>query len=175
MTKLALALPQFLLAATFFVIPVVGVRRGAAAQREAESELARQGAPVTVLARYGINFGATRGSVVLAMSIGVLFAALAMLTLSGNAMAETLTWILQPIVLVLGCLIMPGEVFVVRSIESTFRKSGDAVTRSIDVEALVATVRRRFPGWFRHVILARFVLATLGSALVLVLLAISSD
>ncbi|UMP04743.1 hypothetical protein [Amycolatopsis sp. EV170708-02-1] len=174
MTTLALALPQFLLAATFFAIPVVGARRGTAAQREAESELIRQGVPATVLTRYGIDFGATRGSFVLAVAIGVLFAVLATLNLAGDDMAETLTWIFQPIVLVLGCLIMPGEVFVVRGIRSTFRKSGDAVAQGIDVEALVAAVRRRFPGWLPHVILARFVLATLGSALVLVLLATSS-
>lgn len=171
MVPFVIALLQFSLAATFLIIPAVAAGRGARAQRAAEHEVARQGIVPTVLTQHRINFGATRGSLVLAAAIGLCFAALGALNLAGNSTGRLLTWIAQPIILVLGCLIMTGEVFVVRGIEAVFRKSGDPAAHRVDVRALVAAAARSFPGWFRSVILARFALATFGSVLVLLLLA----
>lgn len=165
------ALLQVLLAVTFVVIPVVGARHGPAAQRAAENDVTRQGFPVTVLAERGVDFGASRGSIVAAVAIGMCFATLALLNLAGDDVGRILTWILQPLLFVAGLIIMPGEVFTTRYVEAAFRKAG---VRDINVGAFVDAASAAYPPWFRSVIVTRFVLATLGSVLVVVLLAVSS-
>ncbi|MFK0250437.1 hypothetical protein ACIQUM_37550 [Amycolatopsis azurea] len=81
-----------------------------------------------------------------------------------------MSWIFQPIVLVLGCVIMPGEVFVTRFITSAFAKSDDPTLRNLEVavfvNSVVTTVR------YRCVIALRLMLATVGSLLVIIVLAI---
>ncbi|MEO3876139.1 hypothetical protein ABGB18_45860 [Nonomuraea sp. B12E4] len=165
---------QFLLGATFVIVAANGARFGRGAQSAAETEVSRQGFPTTVLTRSRIDFGAGRASVVVAVCIGLCLVALAALNLTGNGTGQILSWIVQSLIFVLGCLIMPGEVFLVRGIESTFKKSGDPALRSIDVKALVDAAVGAVPAWSRYVIAARFVLATVGSVLVIVLLMIPS-
>jgi hypothetical protein len=166
------SLLQFLLAATFLILPAVGRLRGPDAQRAAEADVARQDFPVAVLAQRRIDFGASRASVVLAVAIGLCFATLGALDLAGSEVGRTLSWICQPIILVLGAVIMPGEVFTVRYVESAFEKSGDPALRGIDVKAFVDAARGAYPGWFGFVVAARLALATVGSLLVIVLLAV---
>lgn len=173
MTPVVVAIVQFLLAATFVVIPVVGAATGPRAQRAAEAEVARQGHAVAVLAEHKVDFGAGRASVVLAIAIGVLFAVVAALNLAGVPLGETLTWIVQPIMLLLGLTIMPGEVFTTRFLASAFGKAEDPAIRSIDVKAFVDAARSAYPAWAPAVIAARFGLATAGSILVIVLLAVT--
>ncbi|NJP96241.1 hypothetical protein HCN51_43565 [Nonomuraea sp. FMUSA5-5] len=168
---LCASLLQLLLAGTFLVIPVIGRRRGPDAQRAAEAEVARQGIPGDVLARHRIDFGASRASVVLAMSIGVCLMALALLNLSGSGTGRLLSWIFQAIVFVLGCVIMPGEVFTTRYLKAAARKSDDPSLRGLDVGAFVDAAAKAYPSWFRGVIAARLALTTAGSLLVIGLLA----
>ena len=168
---LVAALLQFLLAVTFVVIPVVGARHGPAAQRAAENDVSRQGSPVTVLAERGIDFGASRGSIVAATAIAACFATLAALNLAGSDAGRILTWVLQPILFIAGVTIMPGEVFTTRYIEASFRKTG---VRDINVRAFVDAASAAYPPWLRPVIVSRFTLATLGSLLVVILLALPS-
>jgi hypothetical protein len=165
------ALLQFLLAVTFVVIPVVGARHGPAAQRAAENDVTRQGLPATTLADRGIDFGASRGSVVAAVAIAVCFAVLAALNLAGVDAGRLLTWILQPLLFIAGLIIMPGEVFTARYLRTAFQKAG---VRDIDVTAFVDAASSAYPSWTRPVIITRFVLATLGSVLVVILLALPS-
>ncbi|TYB57477.1 hypothetical protein FXF51_40640 [Nonomuraea sp. PA05] len=168
---LCASLLQFLLAGTFFVIPAVGRRRGPVAQRAAEDEVARQEISAAVLARHRIDFGASRASVVLAMSIGACLVVLALLDLSGSGTVRILSWMFQGVVFVLGCVIMPGEVFTTRYLKAVARKSDDPSLRSLDVEAFVDAAAKAYPSWFRGVIAARLVLATAGSLVVISLLA----
>lgn len=162
---------QFLLAVTFVVIPIVGARHGPAAQRAAENNVTGQGFPVTMLAERGVNFGASRGSVVAASAIGVCFAVLAALNLAGSDTGWLLTWILQPLLFIAGLIIMPGEVFTTRYVEASFRKAG---VRDVNVRAFVDAANAAYPPWLRSVIVTRFALATLGSILVVILLALPS-
>jgi hypothetical protein len=165
---------QFLLAATFMIIAATGGRYGPSAQRAAETEVTRQRFPARVLAQRRINFGASRASIIIAISIGLCLATLASLNLAGNGTGQILSWIFQSIVLILGCVIMPSEVFLVRGIESAFKKSGDPALRDINVKAFVDAAVGAFPAWYRYMIAARFVLATVGSLLVVILLAVPS-
>ncbi|WP_225997965.1 hypothetical protein [Myceligenerans pegani] len=68
-------------------------------------------------------------------------------------------------------MIMPGEVFPTRYVETAFRKKG---IRDIDVRSFVDAAEAAYPSWIRSVIITRFVLATLGSILVITLLAVPS-
>ncbi|WP_326626697.1 hypothetical protein OIE67_29985 [Nonomuraea fuscirosea] len=63
------------------------------------------------------------------MSIGVCLAALALLNLSGSGTGRILSWIFQAVIFVLGCVIMPGEVFTTRYIKAAFHKSDDPSLR----------------------------------------------
>ncbi|MGI5146307.1 hypothetical protein ACQEVC_07940 [Plantactinospora sp. CA-294935] len=63
--------------------------------------------------------------------------------------------------------------FSVRYVAPAFEKSGDAV-RGIDVEAFIEAARRAFPRLLRPLVITRFALVTVGSALVIVLLAVPS-
>ncbi|MCK2242654.1 MULTISPECIES: hypothetical protein [unclassified Crossiella] len=169
-TQITIAAVQVVLAATFVLIPYVGARHGAAAQRAAEKNVTHQGFPAGLLAQHGINFGATRTSVVLALTIALCFAALGALTLTAPDLARPLTWIAQPIMLVLGLVIMPGEVFTTRYVEAAFRKSADPATHDLNVAAFVTAARKTYPTWFPTVVVTRFATATAGSILALVLL-----
>ncbi|MEW9555417.1 hypothetical protein [Nonomuraea sp. NPDC050783] len=105
------------------------------------------------------------------MSIGVCLVALAVLNPGGSGTGPILSWIFQAIVLVLGCVIMPGEVFTTRYIRAAVRKSDDPSLRGLDAGAFVDAAAKAYPSWFRGVIAARLVLATAGSLLVIGLLA----
>ncbi|MCO1577185.1 hypothetical protein M8C13_15615 [Crossiella sp. SN42] len=165
-----MSLVQSLLAVTFWLVPFAGARRGAAAQRAAEGEVVRQGFPAAVLTGRGVDFGASTASLVLAASIGVVFAALGALNLAGADLGRTLTWIAQPIILVLGLIVMPGEIWTTRYVEAGFRKSGDPAVRGLDVGSMVEAARRAYPAWLHLAIIARFALATAGSTVIIVLL-----
>lgn len=172
---IAASILQFVLAATFVVIPVVGALYGSGAQLAAETEVVRQGFPGALLAERGINFGTGRASFVVAVAIGLCLATLASLNLAGNGAGQLLSWIFQPIVFILGCVIMPGEVFVARFIKSAFAKFDDPALRNLEVTAFVDAALTAVPAWYRYVIALRFALATAGSVLVIILLAVRPD
>jgi hypothetical protein len=65
-------------------------------------------------------------------------------------------------------------VFTVRFLESAFRNSGDATVAGVNVKAFVDAAADAYPAWFPYVVNARFVLTTLGSLLVISLLAVPS-
>jgi hypothetical protein len=108
---------------------------------------------------------------VAALAIAVCFAALATLNLAGNDIGRILTWILQPLLFVAGLVIMPGEVFTARYLDAAFRKAG---VHDLDVHAFVNAASAAYPAWTRPVIITRFALATLGSVLAVILLALPS-
>ncbi|MFF9016311.1 hypothetical protein ACF09C_25495 [Streptomyces sp. NPDC014870] len=174
--QLSTALPvalQLLLAATFFVIPVVAWFRGGAAQRAAEAELARQGQGADVLARHGIAFKEKVWEFAVALGIGVTMTVLGALNLAGSDLGRTLSFVVEPLVLLVVGFITAGQVFAVRYTEAAFARSEDAAVRALDAKAVIAAAKTALPTWMRPVVLTRFALATLGSALVLVTLALT--
>ncbi|MFI9204113.1 hypothetical protein [Streptomyces sp. NPDC053048] len=162
---------QLLLAATFLVIPVTVWFTGGAAQRAAEAETARQGYPAEVLARHGIRFKERAWEFSLALSIAAILLTLAGLNLTASTTGRTLSWIVEPIVLLVVGFITAGQVFAARYTEAALKKSDDPAVRTIDARAVIAAASAQFPSWLRPLVLLRFPLATLGSALVIVLLA----
>jgi hypothetical protein len=166
------ALLQLALAATFLIIPIVAYRAGAKAQRAAEAEVVKQGFPADILARNRVRFAESGVEALLPLAIAGALATLGYLNLAGNDVGRIYSLIFQPLLLVAGSLITIGQVFPVRSIESAFKKSSDPALRRIDVGAFVAAARGAFPAWLPALIFARFLLVTVGSVAVIVLLAL---
>jgi hypothetical protein len=164
------ALLQFLLSAVFLVIAGVVLRYGSDAQRAAEADVVRQGFPAEILARHQVRFDESGAEALVPVAIGMCFGARAWLNLSGSGLGTMLSWILQPILLVGGGIVTASQVFARRSIASAFDKSGDAVLQRIDVSAMVDAAMASFPAWLHYLIATRFVLVTVGSLLVIVLL-----
>ena len=165
---------QFLLAATFLIIPIVAYLYGDNAQRAAEAEVVEQGFPVRVLAQHRIRFAESGVETLFPFAIAGCLATLASLNLAGSEVGRIVSWIFQPIVLVGGGFITAGQVFSVQYIESAFKKSGDTTLQSINVRAFVDAASGAFPAWLRYLVATRFVLATVGSLLVIILLAVPS-
>lgn len=161
------AVVELLFAGTFVVMPVVVYRYGAAAQRAADADAVRQGPPAGSLAKHGIRKEESKAELMLPLAIALVLAVLASLNLAGAG--RTLTWVLQPLMLLAGGFVTAGQVFVVRYLEIDLRKSGDPGLRGVDVRSFVSAAQAGFPGWVRPVIVARFVLATAGSALIICL------
>jgi hypothetical protein len=153
-----------------FTVLVFGPR----AQAAAEAEAARQGVPPSVLAEHGIRFGDNTAELPLTVAIVLALATLAVLNLNGRPLGRTLSWIFQPMLFVAGALIVPGQVFVTPLLESMVKSSGDPVLARVDVPDLVDAAMRAMPGWLIHANVAKLTLTTLGSALVVVLLALPS-
>jgi hypothetical protein len=162
---------QLLLAGTFVVMPVVAYRYGTAAQRAADADAMRQGLPAGSLAEHGIRMEESKAEMMLPLAIALVLAVLASLNLAGAGAGRTLTWILQPLMLLAGGFVTAGQVFVVRYVEAAVRKSTDPVLRGVDVNSFISAAQAKFPAWVRPVVITRFVLATVGSALIIVLLA----
>lgn len=171
--RLAAAL-QGLLAVTFLVMPILVYRHGGEAQAAAKAEVARQGFPADVLARNKVHFDEAAVGLVLPVAIALSLGALAVLSLVGNEAGRILTWVFQPILLVAGGLVTFRQAFASRFLESAFRTSGDGTLATIDVKAFVDAATSAFPGWFLTAVRARFVLVTVGSLLIIILLALPS-
>ncbi|MEV6151917.1 hypothetical protein AB0L53_16380 [Nonomuraea sp. NPDC052129] len=144
---------------------------GAGAQAAAEAEIARQGLPTAILAQHGINFG---GSETLAIVLALILASLALLNLAGKRAGRILSWIFQPILVALGVIIIPGQLFTAQFLKSSFKNSGNSMLARIDVQALIDAATHVMPGWLPYVTVAKLILTTLGSLLVIILLAVPS-
>lgn len=172
MTVVIASILQYLLAAGFVVVPIYAYRYGTQAQRAAEADVTRQGYPATLLAKHKIKMTESAAEMVFPFAIALVFAVLATLNLAGNDIGRLLSWILQPIALVAIGLVCAAQVFTVPFIESTFRRSGDPELAGIDVKAFIGAAMKAFPTGARTIIIARFIMATAGSALVIILLSL---
>jgi hypothetical protein len=164
---------QLALAATFLLIPIIASRYGTRAQRAAEAEVVKQGFPPEVLAQHRVRFAESGVETLLPFAIALCLVALAALNLAGSDAGRIASWIFQPLLFVAGSFITAGQVFTVRYIESAFKKSGDATLQRINVRAFVDAARQAFPAWLPYLIVVRFVLVTVGSLLVIILLAVA--
>jgi hypothetical protein len=160
------------LAGTFVAMAALARLRGDDAQAAAEAAVAEQGVAPEVLAARGVNFRESALELCLPLAIALALAALATLNLAGEGIGRTLSFVFQPLLLVAGGFVTGSQVFAVRDIESAFRRSGDPTLQAIDVNRLVDAALSAFPRGFRGLVVARFLLVTLGSAAVIVVLAL---
>lgn len=160
---------QLLTTVPFLLGTFVVLAYGGAAQAAAEAEIVRQGLPSGILAQHGVSF---RGSDTLAIVLILVLVALAVLNLAGRKLGQILSWIFQPILFVMGVVIIPSQLFTAQLLESSFKNSGEPMLARIDVHALVEAAVQVMPGWLTAANIAKLALTTLGSLLVIVLLAV---
>lgn len=163
-----------LLGLTFCIVPVVAYRRGDAAERAAEQEVARQGFPVRVLADHRVQFKESGPETLFPFGIAAVLFVLAGLDLAGVGPARVVSWIVAGTLLVGGGFITAGQLFATRYTEAAFKRSKDPAVRSIDAQAIIEAAAKEFPSWLRPLQVVRFVLTTVGSVLVILLLMTST-
>jgi hypothetical protein len=165
---------QLLMALAFVSIPVIRARYGAAAQAAAEAELERQDVPGAILAENKLRFDAGGHETAAPVSIALVLAGLAVLSLFGSPWGETLTWFLQPLVVLINAAILYSQLTAVRSVQAAFQKKGDPDLARIDVSAFLDAAEAAFPAWVIPGLQnARHAIVFAGSAAVLILLAVS--
>ncbi|MCH7230324.1 hypothetical protein L0U85_05560 [Glycomyces sp. L485] len=165
---------QLLLAAALAVSAVVGFVYGSKANDAFEAELADQGFDIAEIPGNTANFGGGAGDLVFALVIVALLVVLAMLNAAGNRVGRILTWIFQPLVLICGAFLFAGQLFLAQFLQFAFDSSPNEDLQEVDVEALVDAVYGVYPGWSVLVDWVVVALATLGSILVIILLAVPS-
>ncbi|MFJ6757387.1 hypothetical protein ACIQNK_20470 [Streptomyces sp. NPDC091273] len=143
----AVAALQILIALAFLSIPLVRSRYGARAQAAVEAELGRQGVRTTVMAENGMRLDAGGHETWAPVGIALALAVPAVLSLAGNSWGETLSWVVQPLVLLVNCVILYSNLTAVPSVTAAFAKSGDAELQRIDVRSMLAAAEKGFPRW----------------------------
>jgi hypothetical protein len=161
---------QLLTVVPFALGSLVVLVDGAAAQQAAEAEVVRQGLPASILARHGISFGSNTSELPIPIAIGIILVVLALLNLAGFRAGRLLSWVFHPILFVAGCLIVPGQIFTAQFLQAQFKASGDPMLERLDVQAVVGAGAHAMPVWLPEVDVAKLLLTTLGSLLVIVLL-----
>jgi hypothetical protein len=145
---------QLLIAGSFLMMAVAAYTYGAAAQEAAEAAVAAQDLPPATLRRHGVKFEERGVELVLPVAIALVIAALAVLDLAGDEVSRTLSWILQPILLVGGGIVTGGQVFATRYLRATFAKSEDPMLRRVDVKKLIQAGVSAFPAGFRCLVMS---------------------
>lgn len=163
---------QLLIALAFLSIPLVRSRYGSRAQAAVEAELSRQGVRTTVMAENGMRLDAGGHETWAPVGIAVSLAVPALLGLAGNGWGETLSWIVQPLVVLVNCAILYSNLTAVPSVTAAFAKTGDAELQRIDVKAMLGAAEQAFPRWVMPYLQnLRHVIVFAGSTAVFVLLA----
>ncbi|MFF0493540.1 hypothetical protein ACFYTQ_31355 [Nocardia sp. NPDC004068] len=168
------SLLQLALAGLFVVMLAAFRSAGPRAQRAMEAEVARRGVPPEALAEHGIRMDEGPGAFVAGGSIAAVLVVLAVLDLSGAGIGRVSSWVVEPLVL-LGVGFVTGmQVFATRITVSAFAELDDPRLRALDIGAVLRAGVDALPSWYRPAIVARWLLATAGSAAVILLLALPS-
>ncbi|RRR98380.1 hypothetical protein [Glycomyces terrestris] len=162
---------QILLAVFFVAQTIIGFIYGPDAQAAAEAELEAQGFSTADLPE-GTTFESGGATAFVPIAFAVLLIVLAVLNAAGNRVGRILTWIVQPLVLICGGLIAFTLFFAAASLEAGLEATGEG--EGLDVQALFDAVYGAYPSWTAVVDYGLVALATLGSLLVIVLLAVPS-
>ena len=165
---------QILLAIALAVSAVVQYLYGPDANEAFEEELRNQGVEINDLPENTANFGGDVGSLVFSAVIVAILVILALLNAGGNRVGRILTWIFQPLVLICGTFLFATQLFLATVLSWAFDNSGDEQLEALDVDALVEAAIGAYPSWSIVVDWAVVALATLGSILVIILLAVPS-
>lgn len=170
----AAAVLQLLIGLAFVSFPVVRHRYGAAAQAAAEAELGRQAVSTSVIAENKVRLDASGFETTLPAAVAVIMAVLAALNFASSSTGELLTWIFQPLVLIINLLFLYSQVTAATSVAAYFAKTGEPELQSVDVKEFLKASHSGFPSWVIPGLQnAGHVIVIAGSIVVLVLVAAS--
>ncbi|NEW45641.1 hypothetical protein [Nocardia cyriacigeorgica] len=161
---------QLALAGMFVVMLAAYRTAGPRAQRAAEAETARQDADPEVLGEHGVRLEEGRWGFVAGYAIAAVLTVLAALNLAGSEIGRISTWVVQPLVLLGVGYVTTIQVFAIPMIASAFAKLDDPRARSLDVRAVLRAAVAALPSWYRPATVLRWLLATVGSLVVIVAL-----
>ncbi|WP_155830310.1 hypothetical protein [Glycomyces tenuis] len=162
---------QLLLAAAMAATAVLTMLYGADAQEAYEAELNAQGVDVDTLPAGSTSFGGG-SNLVFPIVVIVILVVLALLNAAGNRVGRILTWVFQPLVLICGGFVFASALFGEQLTQWAFDNSGDETLESLDAGQLLEAAYNAYPGWSVVVDWATVLLTTLGSLLVIILLAV---
>ncbi|WP_157930440.1 hypothetical protein [Glycomyces xiaoerkulensis] len=168
---------QLLLAVGMAVSTITGFVYGADADQALVDELERQGTDVGELPEeYGVTeqtFEPAGADLILPLVIVAGLVLLALFNLAGNRVTRILTWVFQPLVLICGGFVLALQVFLANFMQMGFDAADPPI--DLDAQALVDAAMDAYPAWATWVDYAVFALATLGSLLVIILLAVPAS
>jgi hypothetical protein len=165
---------QILLAFTFLIAAFGARTYGDKAQKAAEANVAKQGFDPFILLEKGIKINEGTGEIILLLALAVVFGFLGVLNLFAIPLGRTLSLIVHSIFFFIGGYTTARQVFTAWFTERAFKESGDAQLQAINVKELFTAAESQFPKWLRFVIIARFILITLGSMIVARLVVLSN-
>jgi TRAP-type C4-dicarboxylate transport system permease small subunit len=162
---------QILLGVFLIAQAALGLLYAGDAQAAAEAELASQGYDMSDLPE-GTTFESSGALALIPIAIGAALIVLALLNRVGNRPARVVTWVLQPIVLLCGGFLAVSQLFLTQFLEAGIDSGGGP--DDLDVQALVDALYGAYPAWWVVIDYGAFALATIGSILVIILLATPS-
>jgi hypothetical protein len=165
---------QVLLAFTFLIAALGSRSYGDKAQKAAEANVAKQGFEPSILLVRGFKIGEAKVNMILALTLALMFGFLGVLNLFAIPLGRTLSLIVHSIFFFIGGYTTAQQVFTAWFTERAFMASGDKQLQAINVKELITAAESQFPKWLRFVIIARFILITLGSMLVARLVVLSN-
>lgn len=160
----------FLLALTFIIIPIVAQKYGQRAQDAAEKAVADQGFEYGLLLKNGVKMTESKLEMLLPFAFAAAYMAVAAISLAANRLDHTLLWAVEGFTLVIVGMVTAQQVFVTSFMERAFKQAKDERLHKVAVERFMAAALAEFPAWLRTIQIARFVLATIGALLVMILL-----
>ncbi len=165
-----LAVAQLLLLAlTFIIIPIVAQKYGQRAQNAAEKAVADQGFEPGLLLKNGVKMTESKVEMLLPFAFAALYMVVAAVSIA-SGLNHVLLWIVEVFTLVVVGMVTAQQVFVTSFVERAFKNSKDEQLHKIDVARFMAAASAEFPSWLRAIQVVRFVLATAGAFLVIVLI-----
>jgi hypothetical protein len=166
------AAQQLIVGLLFFAIGTSAYRFGDEAQRAAEKNIAAQGIVIDnqTLRRSGLQLAESRTTLLFPLGIGTILVVAAWLVWSQSPAALAIAWTVEILLLVVVGVVTAAQVFPARFLAHAWARAEDERLRRIDVHAVMQQAEDAFPPWVRPLIVARFVLATVGSLVVIVLL-----
>ena len=165
---------QWLLVLAMLASTVVSLLYGSDAQAAFEAEVRAQGVSPEDLPQGFGDLDSPMNWVPTLVGVAIV-ALLAALNSRGVRPARILTWIVQPLVLVCGGFIFIGQLAMSASLQIALDNSGDSRLEGLEAEPMVEAIMGAYPSWSALVDWAVLVLATLGSLLVIILLAVPSS
>lgn len=169
-TVIAAVIQQVVLAITFILIPIGAQKYGQKAQDAAEKAVSEQGFETGLLIKNGIKMTESKVEMLLPLAFAVAYLLLAIVGSVSGHFNHTLLWIVEGFTLLVVGAVTAQQTFVTYFLTRAFSKSKDATLRKVNVEVFISAALKEFPDWLRPLQVIRFLAATVGSMIVLVLL-----
>ncbi|WP_433522619.1 hypothetical protein ACQPZ2_36810 [Nocardia pseudovaccinii] len=122
----------------------------------------------------GSGWTKDEGLFIAGYAIAAVLTVLAALDLAGIGTGRVLSWVVEPLVLLGVGWVTTMQVFAMRMTVSAFAKLDDPRVRGLDIRTVLQAAVDALPSWCRPAIVARWLLATVGSLAVIVLLTLPS-